>query len=89
MTPRFVAVLGATATGKSSLGLAIAHRCGGEIVNCDSTAVYRGFDIGTDKLPLRQRREELLRLQWVKDATVTRIWPNRLRIQVVEREPVA
>ena len=51
MTPRLVAVLGATATGKSSLGLAIAHRCGGEIVNCDSTAVYRGFDIGTDKVP--------------------------------------
>ncbi len=48
--PRFVAVLGPTATGKSSLGLAIARRFGGEIVNCDSTAVYRGFDIGTDKL---------------------------------------
>ncbi|MCC6990080.1 MAG: (d)CMP kinase, partial [Acidobacteria bacterium] len=51
MTPRFVAVLGPTATGKSSLGLAIARRYGGEIVNCDSTAVYRGFDIGTDKVP--------------------------------------
>ena len=48
---RFVAVLGPTATGKSSLGLALAHRYGGEIVNCDSTAVYRGFDIGTDKVP--------------------------------------
>lgn len=51
VTPRYVAVLGPTATGKSSLGLAIAHRYGGEIVNCDSTAVYRGFDIGTDKVP--------------------------------------
>jgi tRNA dimethylallyltransferase len=51
VTPRYVAVLGPTATGKSSLGLAIAHRHGGEIVNCDSTAVYRGFDIGTDKVP--------------------------------------
>jgi tRNA dimethylallyltransferase len=51
-----VAVLGPTATGKSALGLAIAECFGGEIVNCDSTAVYRGFDIGTDKLPMAQRR---------------------------------
>jgi len=56
VTPRFVAVLGPTATGKSSLGLAIARRYGGEIVNCDSTAVYRGFDIGTDKVPLAQQQ---------------------------------
>jgi len=51
-----VAVLGPTATGKSALALAIAERCGGEIVNCDSTAVYRGFDIGTDKLAESERR---------------------------------
>ena len=51
-----VAVLGPTATGKSALALAIAERCGGEIVNCDSTAVYRGFDIGTDKPPMQDRR---------------------------------
>ena len=54
--PRAVAVLGPTATGKSALGLAIAERFGGEIVNCDSTAVYRGFDIGTDKLAEDGRR---------------------------------
>jgi tRNA dimethylallyltransferase len=53
---RLIAVLGPTATGKSGLGLAIAERVGGEIINCDSTAVYRGFDIGTDKLPVAQRR---------------------------------
>ena len=46
-----VAILGPTATGKSALALALAERFGGEIVNCDSTAVYRGFDIGTDKVP--------------------------------------
>ena len=51
-----VAVLGPTASGKSALGLALAERYGGEIINCDSTAVYRGFDIGTDKLPLEARR---------------------------------
>ena len=54
--PTLVAVLGPTATGKSALALTIAERYGGEIVNCDSTAVYRGFDIGTDKLPLDERR---------------------------------
>ena len=45
-----VAILGPTASGKSALGLALARRFGGEIVACDSTAVYRGFDIGTDKV---------------------------------------
>jgi len=51
-----LAVLGPTATGKSALGLALAERYGGEIVSCDSAAVYRGFDIGTDKVPIRERR---------------------------------
>jgi tRNA dimethylallyltransferase len=51
-----VAILGPTATGKSRLALAMAERFRGEIVNCDSTAVYRGFDIGTDKTPAEERR---------------------------------
>jgi tRNA dimethylallyltransferase len=51
-----VAVLGPTATGKSALALAIAERYGGEIINCDSTAVYRRFDIGTDKVSTADRR---------------------------------
>ena len=54
---KIVAVLGPTATGKSALALAIAERFGGEIVNCDSTAVYRGFDIGTDKIAPADRRD--------------------------------
>ena len=54
--PLVLAVLGPPATGKSALGLALAERYGGEIINCDSTAVYRGFDIGTDKVPLEERR---------------------------------
>ena len=56
MRPIVLAVLGPTASGKSALALAIAERYGGEIINCDSTAVYRGFDIGTDKLALGERR---------------------------------
>ena len=55
-TPRLVAIVGPTATGKSALGIALAERFAGEIVSCDSTAVYRGFDIGTDKVPLDERR---------------------------------
>lgn len=53
--PRLVAILGPTAVGKSTLGIALARRFGGEIISCDSTAVYRGFDIGTDKVPFEQR----------------------------------
>jgi tRNA dimethylallyltransferase len=54
--PVVVAILGPTATGKSALGLAVAHRYGGEIINCDSTAVFRGFDIGTDKIPAAEQQ---------------------------------
>jgi tRNA dimethylallyltransferase len=54
--PRLVAILGPTATGKSALGIALAERFGGEIVSCDSPAVYRGFDIGTDKVPVAEQR---------------------------------
>ena len=53
---QLLAVLGPTATGKSALGLTLAERWNGEIINCDSTAVYRGFDIGTDKLAPADRR---------------------------------
>src|SRR5213592_1487420 len=55
-SPLVLAILGPTASGKSALGLALAERHNGEIVNCDSTAVYRGFDIGTDKLSIDERR---------------------------------
>ena len=51
-----IAILGPTATGKSALALALAERHGGEIINCDSTAVFRGFDIGTDKMATGDRR---------------------------------
>jgi tRNA dimethylallyltransferase len=54
--PRVVAILGPTATGKSALGIALARRFDGEVVSCDSTAVYRRFDIGTDKVPAAARQ---------------------------------
>lgn len=40
-------------------------------------------------LPLDKRRAELLANSWVKEATVSRLWPNRISVQVVERKPVA
>ena len=56
MRPLVLAVLGPTASGKTALALSLAEGYGGEIINCDSTAVYRGFDIGTDKPPVHERR---------------------------------
>jgi tRNA dimethylallyltransferase len=55
--PVLIAVLGPTASGKSALAIALAGRYGGEIISCDSAAVYRRFDIGTDKVPMAERRE--------------------------------
>ena len=54
--PLLVAIVGPTATGKSALGIALAKRFNGEVISCDSTAVYRGFDIGTDKVPRSEQQ---------------------------------
>jgi tRNA dimethylallyltransferase len=51
-----VVILGPTASGKSALGVRLAERFGGEVLACDSTQVYRGFDIGTAKPPASERR---------------------------------
>jgi len=51
-----VALVGPTATGKSDLGLALAHALGGEVVNADAMQLYRGMDIGTAKVPVDERR---------------------------------
>jgi len=51
-----VVVVGPTASGKSALGVWLAERLGGEVVVCDSTQVYRHFDIGTAKLAPEERR---------------------------------
>lgn len=44
-------VVGPTASGKSALAIRVALAVGGEVVNCDSLQLYRGFDIGTAKVP--------------------------------------
>jgi len=54
--PRLVVILGPTASGKSALGIRLAETFGGEVVVCDSTQVYRHFDIGTAKAPRLEQR---------------------------------
>lgn len=51
-----VAIVGPTASGKSTLAVWLAERLGGEVVACDSTQLYRGFDIGTAKPTVAERR---------------------------------
>lgn len=64
-----MAVVGATASGKSALALDLAERLGGEVVNTDSMQVYRGMDIGTAKLPGAERRGITHHLLDVLDVT--------------------
>ncbi len=54
--PTLVVVVGPTGSGKSSLALRIAEVYGGEILSCDSVAVYRGLDVGSAKPSPEQRR---------------------------------
>ncbi len=51
-----IAIVGPTAAGKSALALAVAEQLNGEVVNYDSVQLYRGFDVGSGKLPLAERR---------------------------------
>ncbi|HKW56294.1 MAG TPA: tRNA (adenosine(37)-N6)-dimethylallyltransferase MiaA [Candidatus Acidoferrum sp.] len=50
-----VAIVGPTASGKSALGVWLAEQFSGEVLACDSTQLYRGFDIGTAKPDLAAR----------------------------------
>jgi tRNA dimethylallyltransferase len=51
-----IAVVGPTASGKSTLGIRLALKLNGEIINCDSVQVYRGIQIATAKVPLPERK---------------------------------
>ncbi|MEU1048756.1 tRNA (adenosine(37)-N6)-dimethylallyltransferase MiaA [Streptomyces sp. NPDC005897] len=69
--PRVIAVVGPTAAGKSDLGVFLAERLGGEVVNADSMQLYRGMDIGTAKLTPAERGGVPHHLLDIWDVTVT------------------
>jgi tRNA dimethylallyltransferase len=68
---RLIAVVGPTATGKSDLGLALAHAYDGEVVNADAMQLYRGLDVGTAKLTPTERDGVPHHLLDVLDVTET------------------
>ncbi|GAB2992794.1 tRNA (adenosine(37)-N6)-dimethylallyltransferase MiaA [Actinotalea caeni] len=80
-----IAVVGATATGKSDLALDLAEALGGEIVNADAMQLYRGMDIGTAKTPPEQRRgiphHQLDVLDVTEEASVA-VYQRRARADV-------
>jgi tRNA dimethylallyltransferase len=53
--PRLVVIVGPTGAGKTRLSLALAERCGGEVISADSQQVYLGMDIGTGKVTAEER----------------------------------
>lgn len=53
--PKIIAIVGCTASGKTSLSVELAKRLGGEIVSCDSMQIYRGMDVGTAKPDMAER----------------------------------
>ncbi len=69
--PLLVAIVGPTGSGKTALSLALAERCGGEIVNCDSVALYRGLEIGAAKPSPAERARVLHHLLDVVDLSQT------------------
>ena len=82
-----VAVVGATASGKTSLSLDLAERLGGEIVNTDAMAVYRGMDVGTAKPPVAERRgipHHLLDLLDVREPLSVADFQRRAREVIAE-----
>lgn len=87
MTPQVIAVVGATATGKSELALDLAEELGGEVVNADAMQLYRGMDIGTNKLPPDERRgipHHLLDVLDVTDEATLADFQQRAEAAVVD-----
>ncbi|WP_323793658.1 tRNA (adenosine(37)-N6)-dimethylallyltransferase MiaA, partial [Nocardioides sp.] len=82
-----VAIVGPTASGKTSLSLDLAERLGGEIVNTDAMQVYRGMDIGTAKIPVGERRgipHHLLDTQDVREPATVAAFQGWARAVIAE-----
>jgi len=71
VSPRAVAVVGPTSTGKSDLAVKLARGLGGEVINADAMQLYRGMNIGTAKLPLARRYGVRHHLLDILDVTET------------------
>jgi tRNA dimethylallyltransferase len=54
--PKLIAIVGPTASGKTSLAIALAKKFNGEIISADSRQIYRGMDVGTGKATKREMR---------------------------------
>ncbi len=82
-----IAVVGATATGKSDLAVTIAVALGGEVVNADAAQLYRGMDIGTAKLPLAERagvRHHLLDVLDVRQESNVAAYQQQARATIAD-----
>jgi tRNA dimethylallyltransferase len=64
-----VVIVGPTASGKSALGVWLTEQLNGEVIACDSTQLYRGFDIGTSKPTMEERRGVMHHLLDILDGT--------------------
>jgi tRNA dimethylallyltransferase len=84
-----IAVVGPTASGKTDLGLSLAERCNGEIINCDSVQVYRGIYLATAKVPLAEQRgipHHLIDIAEPTENFTAVQWAARARTTIAEIE---
>jgi len=85
--PPVVAVVGATASGKTGLSLDLAERLDGEVVNTDAMQQYAGMDVGTAKLPVAERRgiaHHLLDLLEVTEPASVAVFQQQARAVIAE-----
>jgi tRNA dimethylallyltransferase len=86
-SPPIVAVVGATASGKTELSLDLAERLGGEVVNTDAMQQYAGMDVGTAKLPVAERRgipHHLLDVLEVTESASVAVFQQQARTVIAE-----
>ena len=82
-----IALVGPTASGKTALAIALAEALGGEIVSCDSVAVYRLMEIGTAKPSAAERARvphHCLDLYWPDEACTAGDWARHARAAIAD-----
>lgn len=83
--PRFVLSANEDEVG-TGVRLSGVHHASSERIH---SVFHRDSGRSVYRFPIEERRRNLLAVEWVKDATVSRIWPNEIHVSVVERKPVA